>query len=114
MNLFRPIKNLTDAFFMPFKAIFVVGLCALINAMTYHGHWWVQWVAFGMGIAVIVSLARAARTLLMLALLAWAGRWVYRRYGAQARERFDEWATRTQPQARQVLEVIRGGAATAR
>ena len=114
MSLFRPIKNLTDAIFMPFKAVFVVGLCWFINAMTYHGQWWVKWVAFGMGIAVLLAFARAAKTVLMLLLLAWAGRWVYRRYGAQARAQFDEWAARTQPQARQVLEVIRGGAATAR
>ena len=111
MNLFRPIKNLTDAIFMPFKAVFVVGLCALINTMTYHGQWWVKWVALGMGIAVIVAFARAAKTLLMLALLAWGGRWIYRRYGADARQRFDEWAERTQPKARQVLDVIQGGGA---
>jgi len=107
----RPIKNLTDAIFMPFKALFVVGLCWLINAMTYHGQWWVKWVAFGMGIAVLVSFARAAKTLLLLGLVAWGGWWVYRRYGEAARNRFDEWVDRTQPQARQVLQVLRGSPA---
>ena len=53
--------------------------------MTSPGHWWFQWVAFGMGIAVIVAFARAARTLLVLALVFFGGRWVYRRYGEQAR-----------------------------
>jgi hypothetical protein len=116
MNLFRlitrPIKSLTDAIFMPFKAIFVVGLCALINWMTYSGSWWFKWVALGMGIAVVLAFARAAKTLVVLALVAWGGHWIYKRYGAEARTRFDEWADRTQPQAHQVLEVIRGGAAT--
>ena len=111
MSLLRPVKNLTDAIFMPFKAIFVVGLCGLINAMTYHGQWWVKWVALGMGIAVLVAFARAARTLLTLALVAWVGGWVYRRYGQQARDRYDEWVHRTQPQAGQVMEVLRSGPA---
>ena len=43
----------------------------------------------------------------MLLLLAWGGRWLYRRYGAAAKERFDEWAERTQPQAREVLHALR-------
>ena len=60
----RPVKDLTDAIVMPFKAVFVVGLTGLINAMTYHGVWWFKWVALGMGIAVVVSLERAAKTLL--------------------------------------------------
>jgi hypothetical protein len=109
MRLFRPIHNLTDAIFMPFKAVFVVALCALINSMTYDGHWWFKWVALGMGIATLVAFARAAKTLLMLALVAWVGAWLYRRYGQQARERFDDWVARTQPQASQVVQVFRGG-----
>lgn len=64
---------------MPFKAAFVVGLCALINAMTSPGHWWFQWVALGMGIAAVVALARGARTALALGLIALAGRWFLRR-----------------------------------
>ena len=107
--LLRPVKNLTDAIFMPFKAIFVVGLCGLINAMTFHGQWWVKWVALGMGIAVLVAFARAARTLLTLVLVAWVGRWVYRRYGQQARDRYDDWVRSTQPQASQVMQVLRSG-----
>jgi hypothetical protein len=114
MSLFRPIKNLTDAVFMPFKAVFVVGLCALINAMTYSGQWWFKWVALGMGIATLVALARGIKTLLLLALVAWVGTWVYRRYGQQARERFDDWVARTQPHARQVVEVFRNGPTAAR
>jgi len=116
MNLFRlvtrPVKSLTDAIVMPFKAIFVVGLCAAINAMTFNGHWWFKWVALGMGIAVLVAFARAAKTLLLLGLIAWGGVWIHRRYGAQARTQFDDWVARTHPQAPQVLELLRSPRAT--
>lgn len=108
----RPVKDLTDAIVMPFKALFVVGLTGLINAMTYHGVWWFKWVALGMGIAVLVAWARAARTLLLLALVAAAGWWVYRHHGQAARERFDDWVRRTQPQQHQLFEVLRGGQGT--
>jgi hypothetical protein len=106
-----PIKNLTDAVVMPFRALFVVGLTGFINAMTYSGVWWFKWVAFGMGIAVLVSLGRAAKTLVLLALVAWVGWKIYQRYGASARQRFDDWVQRTQPQAAEVLQVLRKPAA---
>ncbi|MFY9513611.1 MAG: hypothetical protein WAQ05_21825 [Rubrivivax sp.] len=110
----RPIKNLTDAIVMPFRALFVVGLCALINTMTSPGHWWFQWVALGMGIAVLVAFARAAKTLAVLALLFFGGRWIYRRYGQRAKAAFDDWAERTQPQAAQVVQALRSVPATGR
>lgn len=93
----RPIHDLSQAVTMPFKALFVVGLCALINAMTSPGQWWFQWVALGMGIAVVVALARGIRTALVLGLVAAAGWWLYRRYGAAARERFHAWAASEKP-----------------
>lgn len=95
----RPVRDLTGAVVMPIKALFVVGLCALINFLTFNGHWWVQWVALGMGIAVLVALGRAARTLLVIGLVAWGGRWIYRRFGSRAGAAFDAWAAR-QPDAR--------------
>ncbi len=107
----RPVKHIADAVIMPFKALFVVGLTGLINAVTFHGVWWFKWVALGMGIAVLVSLARAAKTLLLLALVAWVGWKIYQRYGAAARQRFDDWVARTQPQAAQVLQALRAPAA---
>lgn len=103
----RPIHNLTQAVVMPFKAVFVVGLCALINWMTSPGHWWVQWVALGMGIAVVVAWGRAAKTLFVLALVSWVGWKIYQRYGEQARQRFDDWVARTQPQAADVVDIFR-------
>lgn len=103
----QPVKNITDAVVMPFKALFVVGLCGLINWMTYAGSWWVKWVALGMGIAVVVAWARAAKTLLLLALIGWVGWKIYQRYGDTARARFDEWVARTQPQAAEVIDLLR-------
>ena len=107
----RPVKHIADAVIMPFKALFVVGLTGLINAVTFHGVWWFKWVALGMGIAVLVSLARAAKTLLLLALVAWVGWKIFQRYGAAARQRFDDWVARTQPQAALVLQALRAPAA---
>lgn len=103
----RPIRNITGAVVMPFKALFVIALTGTINAMTYHGHWWFKWVAFGMGIAVLVALARGLRSLIGLVLVAWVGSVIYRRYGAQARQRFDQWAAGAAPRSAQVPDALR-------
>jgi hypothetical protein len=108
--LFSPFTDITRAIVLPFKALFVVGLTGTINAMTYHGVWWFKWVAFGMGIAVLVAFAKAARSLLLLALVAWVGTKIYKRYGQAARQQFDDWVARTQPQAAQVVAALRGSA----
>lgn len=105
-----PVRDISQAVVMPFKAVFVVGLTGLINAMTYSGNWWFKWVALGMGMAVLVSFARAAKTLLLLALVAWVGSKIYRRYGTPAREQFDQWVAAAQPQAAQVLQALRPNA----
>jgi hypothetical protein len=105
----NPLRDLTQALTMPFRALFVVGLCAVINAMTYSGHWWVKWVALGMGIATVVALAKGARSLAVLALVALAGWWIYRRYGAAARASFDDWVGRTRPASADVVrQLVRG------
>lgn len=106
----RPVKDLTDAIVMPFRALFVVGLTGFINYFTYSGQWWFKWVAFGMGIAVLVAWARAAKTLLLLAVVAFVGWKIYQRYGAQARQRFDDWVASTQPKTAQVLQALRAPA----
>ncbi len=106
--LTRPVRDLTQAVLLPFKAVFVVGLCAAINAMTSPGHWWFKWVALGMGIAVLLAWARAARTLLVLGLVAWVGRWVYRRHGADIGRRFDDWVDRTRPGQAELMRILRG------
>jgi len=102
----RPVSDLTQAIVMPFRALFVVGLCLFINWMTFGGVWWVQWVALGMGIAVLVAWARAARTLLVLAVVAFVGWQLYKRYGADARAAFDAWVARSNPRTAQVLEIF--------
>jgi hypothetical protein len=114
----RPVKHVAEAIVMPFRALFVIGLTGFINWMTFSGTWWFKWVAFGMGIAVLVSFARAAKSLLVLALVAWVGWKIYQRYGAAARAQFDDWVARTQPQAAEVLDAWRrpgttGGAQSA-
>ena len=106
----RPVKDLTDAIVMPFRAIFVVGLTGFINYATFSGAWWFKWVAFGMTIAVLVAWARAAKTLLVLAVVAFVGWKIYQRYGAQARQRFDDWVASTQPKTAQVLQALRAPA----
>lgn len=109
----NPVKDVWNLVAMPMKAVFVVGLCGVINWMTYAGTWWVKWVALGMGIATVVAVARGLRSLLLLALIAWAGRAIYRRYGQAVRERFDAWVVRTNPQWAQwhdVVDAVRTGA----
>jgi hypothetical protein len=106
----NPIKDLSQAVAMPFKALFVVGLCGAINWFTYSGTWWVKWVALGMGIATVVALARGFRTLFVLALAAAAGWWIYKRYGADGRARFDAWFGRVKPQAAEIVRSIRPAA----
>ncbi len=101
----RPVKDLTNAVVMPFKAVFVVSMCWSINAMTFNGVWWVRWVALGMGIATVVALARGARTLLVLALAGWVGVKIYKRYGPAARTQFDAWVARTNPGAAQMFQA---------
>jgi hypothetical protein len=107
----KPIRDLTRAVTMPLKALFTVGLCALINAMTSPGHWWFQWVALGMGIATVIALAKGLRAALLLGLVAFAGWWLYRRFGAAARETFAQWAASTQPQVGDVLRRVMAMAA---
>jgi len=105
--MMNPLRDLHRALTMPFRALFVVTLCGVINAMTYSGTWWVKWVALGMGIATVVALAKGARTLAVLALIALAGWWIYRRYGAAARAGFDDWVGRAKPAAADVLQRLR-------
>jgi UPF0716 family protein affecting phage T7 exclusion len=55
----------------------------------------------------VVALARGFRTVLVLALAAAAGWWIYKRFGAEGRARFDAWMDRAKPQAAEVLRAIR-------
>jgi hypothetical protein len=83
--------NIVEAVSFTFKAVFVVALCYFINAWTSPGNWWAHWVLFGMSIAFIVKWASAIKTLVLLALVAGVSYWLYKRYGADARDRFNVW-----------------------
>lgn len=98
MNPLAPAADLLRAFTFPFKMIFVVGLCAFINWFTSPGHWWFQWVAFGMGIALLCIWARALRTLVGAGLLAGIGYLAYRWW--KGREAGNALAARTMPAGR--------------
>lgn len=87
MNL-NPIKPLTDAITFPFTFLYVVGLCAFINYFTSPGQWWFQWVAFGMGIALISVWFRAFKFLVATVGVAAVGYFIYR-----------WWQNRQQPEA---------------
>ena len=85
----NPVRTVTDAVATPFKFVWVVGICFVINFMTTPGHWWVQWVALGMGVAVIAAWARAIRLLIAAGALAALGTWAYRRWGDAGRARVE-------------------------
>jgi hypothetical protein len=78
MNPIKDFEKLTKAITMPFQAIFVVGLCGFINWFTSPGAWWVQWVAFGMGIAVLCAWADALKVVFKIGLAAALGYIAYR------------------------------------
>ena len=78
MNPLKPLADLSKAVTFPFTLLFVVGLCTIINWFTSPGHWWVQWVAFGMGIALLCIWARALKILIAAVGIAGLGYLVYR------------------------------------
>lgn len=78
MNPLTAVSDITKAITYPFRMMFVVGLCAFINFFTSPGQWWFQWVAFGMGIGLLVVWARAIRALGVAAVTAALGYVVYR------------------------------------
>lgn len=78
MNPLKAAEDLGKAVTFPFTFLFVVGLCAFINWFTSPGHWWFQWVAFGMGIALICIWARALKILVATVGIAGIGYFLYR------------------------------------
>lgn len=87
----RGASDLWKAITIPFTALFVIGLTGFINWMTFNGQWWFKWVAFGMGIAVLATWARAFKTLAVFGVAALVGWWLYKRYGEAARRTFRDW-----------------------
>jgi|GEM_PF-1901160 len=87
MNPLTTVSDITKAITYPLRMMFVVGLCAFINFFTSPGQWWFQWVAFGMGIGLLVVWARAIRAVAGAAIVAAVGyaayRWFLRRHENQ-------------------------------
>jgi hypothetical protein len=75
MNPLKPVKHVAEAIVFPFKALAIFFMCLGINWMTSPHHWWVQWVALGLVIAMVVKFAKALKALIVggaLAALAYA------------------------------------------
>jgi hypothetical protein len=52
------------------KGPIILLVLVIINAMTYHGQWWVKWAALGIGIAWTINLLRVIRAAIVLGGLA--------------------------------------------
>ena len=53
------------AFKFLFMAPLILAFLFVINVMTWHGQWWVQWAALGLGIAWVSSLFRVIRAVIL-------------------------------------------------
>lgn len=78
MNPIKPLSDVMDAVVFPFKALFILAICASINWMTAPHHLWVKWVALGLGIAMVAKFAKALKALLVAGVVAAAGWAVWR------------------------------------
>jgi hypothetical protein len=58
------------AFKFLFTGPVILVFLVIVNVMTSPGHWWVQWVALGIGIVWVLSLLRVLRMMLLLGGLA--------------------------------------------
>ena len=61
----------------------ILAMLFVINLVTSPGHWWVQWAAFGIGIAWFVSLLRVIRSIIVVGGLAALGYIAYRYFTKQ-------------------------------
>lgn len=48
-----------------FMGPLILLMLVVINLMTWHGRWWVQWAALGIGIAWVLSLLRVVRAVVI-------------------------------------------------
>lgn len=51
----RYVKRLRDFYQLVLVALLVIALSAVVNWLKSPGHWWVQWVVLGFGIAIAFS-----------------------------------------------------------
>ena len=61
----------------------ILAMLFVINLVTSPGHWWVQWAAFGIGIAWFVSLLRVIRSIIVVGGLAALSYLAYRYFTKQ-------------------------------
>ena len=64
--MIRTLRALKFLFVGPLILVLLV----VVNLMTTPGHWWVQWLALGIGIAWVISLFRVVTTLIAVGGLA--------------------------------------------
>lgn len=72
MRTLRAVKFL-------FTAPLILLFLFVINLMTWHGRWWVQWAALGIGIAWFSSLLRVIRAVVIAGGLAAFGAYLMNR-----------------------------------
>jgi len=61
----------------------ILGMLFFINLVTSPGHWWVQYAAFGIGIAWLISLMRVIRSVIVVGGLAALSYIAYRYFTKQ-------------------------------
>lgn len=61
----------------------ILAMLVVINLVTSPGHWWVQWAAFGIGIAWFISLLRVIRSIIVVGGLAALSYLAYRYFTRQ-------------------------------
>lgn len=61
----------------------ILAMLFVINLVTSPGHWWVQWAAFGIGIAWFISLLRVIRSIIVVGGLAALSYIAYRYFTRQ-------------------------------
>ena len=61
----------------------VLVLCFVVNWMTFHGDWWVRWVALGIGIAWVISFFRVLKAVIVMGGLAALMAYLSQRKGSQ-------------------------------
>ncbi len=72
MATFRAVKFL-------FIAPLIIVMLVVVNLMTWSGEWWVQWAAFGIGIAWVISLFKVIRAVAVAGGLAALGAYLLSR-----------------------------------
>ena len=73
--MFGPLRRVTFLFTAPL----IVLMLFVINVMTSPGEWWVQWAAFGIGIAWVINFFKLIRDIVVLGGLAAFGAYLLNR-----------------------------------